>query len=88
METSVNRKDLVGLGPTRKNPVPDPLAVLHLDNIYICRKHWVFPLSLLGTNICNKTDDWTGSLGCLVLVSIKLESAFRFPRKAGLKKEL
>ena len=34
-EPSVNRKYLQALalaGPTMKNPVPDPLAVLHLDN--------------------------------------------------------
>ena len=29
----MNRKDLqVLVGPTRQNPVPDPLAVLHLDS--------------------------------------------------------
>ena len=43
METSVNRKDLVGLGPTRKNPVPDPLAVLHLENwLYIFNSSKLF----------------------------------------------
>ena len=34
-ELSVNRKDLQALtlvGPTRDNPVPNPLAVLHLNN--------------------------------------------------------
>ena len=34
-EPSVNRKDLQALtllGPTRDNPEPDPLAVLHLNN--------------------------------------------------------
>ena len=33
----MNRKDLRALtlvGPTRENPVPDPLDVLHLEAIY------------------------------------------------------
>ena len=33
----MNRKDLRALtlvGPTRENPVPDPLGVLHLEAIY------------------------------------------------------
>ena len=38
-EPSVNRKDLRALtlvGPTRDNPVLDPLVVIHLDNqLYI-----------------------------------------------------
>ena len=36
-----NRKDLQALtlvGPTRENPVLDPLAVLHLDN-WLCMKN-------------------------------------------------
>ena len=47
-ELSVNRKDLRALilvGPTRDNPVPDPLAVLHLDNrlsMYQEIKSWEF----------------------------------------------
>ena len=57
-EPSVNRRDLRVLtfaGPTRDNPVPDPLAVLHLDNqqfmytfVYIQNKF--FESSLLQKN--------------------------------------
>ena len=34
----MNRKDLRALtfvGPTRDDPVPDPLAITHLDNLYM-----------------------------------------------------
>ena len=48
-EPSVNRKDLRALtlvGPTRDNPEPDPLAVLHLDNrLYITTKCYCIWLS-------------------------------------------
>ena len=47
-ELSVNRKVLQALtlvGPTRENPVPDPLAVLHLDNQLYIFEHSLNPES-------------------------------------------
>ena len=41
-ELSLNRKDLRALtlvGPTRQNPVPDPLAVLHFYNQLFITKY-------------------------------------------------